>query len=89
MLVTQELINSLRILASSSDPDCCSFPKGCRFESVRLCRDTDGDYFLHGIGFLGCHTLIDLSPVQLLDWSRLFKAALLFDQEANTLHVAS
>lgn len=48
----------------SENRDLCTFPKGYRFEHIRLLEDEEGSNWIHGVGFLGCHTWVKLSPLQ-------------------------
>lgn len=64
---------SCLILAASEDPECCSFPKGSRFQTVKLCKSEEGDIFLWGQGMWGCHTIVPLSEAQEGHWWTIFK----------------
>lgn len=68
---TYDLAFSVTV-CSTEDRDCCTFPKGLRFDYVSLCKTECGDYFLHGKGFLGCNSMVPLTEVQAFEWLKLY-----------------
>lgn len=51
-------------IAYSEDRDLCTYPKGYRFEHIRVLADDEGKWWIHGVGYLGCHTWVKLSVTQ-------------------------
>jgi len=48
----------------SEDRDLCTYPKGYRFEHVRILEDQVGNFWIHGVGYLGCHAWVKLNVYQ-------------------------
>lgn len=57
-----------QVLFSSEDRNCCTYPKGVRFDFAVLCQTPEGEFFLHGKGFWGCNTIVPLSKDQADFW---------------------
>lgn len=55
------------VMAYAEECDLCHYPKGFRFQRVLL-RQYKDIYFLHGCGYLGCHTILPLSDKEKTWW---------------------
>lgn len=65
------------VILSSEDRNCCTFPKGFRFDFATLCQTPSGDFFLHGKGFWGCNTIVPLTKEQADFWLNTAKNTLI------------
>lgn len=66
-------VHGLEVVGYSEGPDLCHFPKGYRFDNVKLRHcPVHGKHYLHGQGHLGCHTLIELQTYQLDKWIQYY-----------------
>lgn len=59
------------IISYSEDSSILNFPKGYRFISVQLKRTPEGQYFLHGVGNWGCHSIVPITEKQVDTWLNL------------------
>lgn len=62
-----DLSNS-KIVFYSEDPNILNYPKGYRFVCVRLMLTENGDYFLHGMGPWGCHSIVPMDEIEKEKW---------------------